>query len=158
MHNLRFATFGVICGLIILALPDPALAQAQPVITFVTEGYASLGPKISPGSYGDVAGTDLADKSENGPGNTKLFVNGVPCSIVSVTPTIVSFLMPAQIPVGPATVILSNNGVSSAPFSITVFPYSPGISGAYDRNHQIGHHPDGSIVTAEDLLQIGKAR
>lgn len=148
MLHFRFATLGVVGSLVLAALVNPVLATAQPVIIAVTEGWSSLAPKISPGSYGTLFGTDLADKSDNGPGNSKLFVNGVSCSIYNVSPTIIGFGMPSQIPVGRATVVVSNNGVSSAPFSITLDPYSPGIRGAYG-DHIVGHHPDGSVVTAD---------
>ncbi|HEV2691084.1 MAG TPA: hypothetical protein VGV35_21155, partial [Bryobacteraceae bacterium] len=120
-----------------------AWAQAIPVITSVVNSYSFVA-QVSPRGLASVLGSNLTTATQNGPGNTKVFVNGVSALIKQtnkgqVGNDAVVFQVPPETPLGPAQFVVSNNGVSSLPFTGQVTAFSPAATRAI--------HEDGTILT-----------
>jgi len=121
-----------------------AWAQATPVITSVVNSYSFV-PQVSPRGLASIQGSNLDNATQNGPGTSKVFVNGVSALIKQTTkgafnsPDAVVFQVPPETPLGPAQFVVSNNGVSSLPFTGQVTAFSPAATRPI--------HEDGTILT-----------
>jgi uncharacterized protein (TIGR03437 family) len=124
----------------------PAIAQT-PVVTAALENYGQRsallpGSGIAPSAIFFVKGTNLADTTNTRPleGNYPLedSLNGVSITVTSggkavkpylyyITPGQLAGVMPAETNLGAATLVVANNGRSSAPFNITVVRSSFGM-------------------------------
>jgi uncharacterized protein (TIGR03437 family) len=88
----------------------------------------------SPGAYVGVLGTNIADATGPGAGAVRITVNGVDAEVNSrnLSPggplQADTFRIPPQTAIGPATLVVSLNGVASAPFAFSVQQYSPNLS------------------------------
>jgi uncharacterized protein (TIGR03437 family) len=140
-------TFTIVSG--------PALPQISLVAN--AEGES---PTIAPNTWVEIKGSDLAP-----PGDARIwlasdFVNGqLPTQLdgVSVTvngknaflwyinPTQVNILTPPDALAGNITVQLTNNGATSAPFSVKSQSLSPSFF-AFDGTHVAATHLDGSLL------------
>lgn len=125
----------------LFALMFAAVASAQtPVVTSVLENYgqrpASLpGGGLAPSAIFFVKGTNLADRTNTQPveGAFPLedSLNGVSITITAggnarkaylyyITPTQLAGIVPSETGLGAATVVVTNNGRTSAPFAVTI--------------------------------------
>jgi uncharacterized protein (TIGR03437 family) len=61
-------------------------------------------------------------------GGVQVMVGGVPAPLYVVTPLQINFQVPCELPLtGSATITVNNNGAASAPQSVTLAPYAPGV-------------------------------
>src|SRR5689334_14020375 len=61
-----------------------AWAQATPVITSVVNSYSFV-PQVSPRGLASIQGSNLDNATQNGPGTSKVFVNGISALIKQTT-------------------------------------------------------------------------
>ncbi|HME10190.1 MAG TPA: putative Ig domain-containing protein [Bryobacteraceae bacterium] len=104
---------------------------------------------LSPGVLAFAYGSYLGDAEELGPvTNPEVFVDGVPAAIEHVFVqsgggSQIQFQIPSQTAVGGASVVVSNDGLTSNTYSVFLYAYSPSI----DTNGGVGFHSDGTLVT-----------
>src|ERR1019366_4976117 len=123
---------------LLLAMPIaysiPAAAQA-PVINGVVS-QATLAAPVSPGMPVVANGTNLAGGSAECPGpkvpltcgSVTVTVNNRAVPVRSAYPTLVRTYIPVDQAAGSVSVVVKNHqGVNSAPFTVTVDLYAPGI-------------------------------
>ena len=121
--------------LAILLLSTGAFAQVTP--TAVTDA-ASFTNRVAPGSLASIFGENIATKNMNAGsiplpfslGGVQVTVDGIRAPLVytGVTPfNQVNFQMPSEVLPGTANLVITVNGVRSAPFPVDVTPTAPGI-------------------------------
>jgi uncharacterized protein (TIGR03437 family) len=121
--------------LAILLLSTGAFAQVTP--TAVTDA-ASFTNRVAPGSLASIFGQNIATKNMNAAsiplpfslGGVQVTVDGIraPLVYIGVTPfNQVNFQMPREVLPGTANLVITVNGVGSAPFPVDVTPSAPGI-------------------------------
>ena len=137
-----------------------AAAQAQtPVVAAGGVGNAANGiSPVTPGSLVSIYGTSLAASTVSGDtiplsntiNNVSVTMNGIPAPLLFVS----SGQINAQVPwnvlssgtSGAASVIVSNKGTPSAPQSVQVGPFSPGIFAIGNNIAVAINNADGSIA------------
>ncbi len=111
-------------------------APTPPVITGVTNSGSFAATPLAPGSLASVFGTLLANSTVNGNsfnplstalGGTSLTVNGVSAGVNFVSAGQINFQIPYGTATGSATVVVTNNGLISNSFPISIAPTGPGI-------------------------------
>jgi uncharacterized protein (TIGR03437 family) len=112
-------------------------AQGNPSIT--SGGIVSAAgstPGIARGSVASLYGSALADASASAAtvplpttlGNVRVSVNGVNAPLWYAGPGQINFQVPFESPLqGQASVVVTRDGVSSSPTSVTLAPYAPSI-------------------------------
>src|SRR6185312_6922687 len=75
-------------------------------------------------------------------------INGAPASVYLVTPSQLNVLAPSNLPAGPVSVIVTNQGGPSAPFQGTVVQASPSFFyyAAGSKIYPLAAHLDGTLV------------
>ena len=128
------------------ALCPSLFGQAQPVITGIFGGAPGI---VAPAQVAGLVGTDVLDPTSSA--TTTVSVNGVTTiSAVGTSGGVaigVNFQVPPQTPLGVASVVISVNGVSSAPFRVTVQAYSPAIATASDEGLAYLFNASGMVIT-----------
>jgi len=128
---------------------------------------ADFSPSLAPNTWATIVGGSLSATERSWTGSdftsqglpTKLdgvsvSINGEPAFISYISPTQINFLIPADIPPGPAEIRTVNNGVASAPVSATLaaaapaFFSVPGESDDEGVNFIAALHANGSPATA----------
>ena len=109
----------------------PAISSAGVV------NAASFTPQLSPGALASVFGTNFTGTGleANAPslplalslGGVSVQVNGVSAPVLYASPTQVNFQIPWETKAGPATVVVSINGLPSPPVNVTVQAAAPGL-------------------------------
>ena len=87
--------------------------------------------------------------------NVSVTVNGEPAFVDFIGNTQVNFLVPGDVQPGPAKIVVTSNGLGSAPVALTVAADSPGFFpvGAENGNTYIAaQHPDFSLVGPTGLI------
>jgi uncharacterized protein (TIGR03437 family) len=134
----------LVCSLASVALIAPSLrGQAQPIISGVYGGSSS--GVVAPAEAVDVNGANLT--GPNGSPAPVVLVNGVATLVNPSGSTHLQVLVPPRSPLGPATLVVSVNGVASDPYPMTVqeyVPYLAGYTGGSDFLHAF--HADGSQI------------
>src|ERR1035441_3057958 len=146
---------------LLLAIPIaysiPAAAQA-PVINGVVS-QATLAAPVSPGMPVLVNGTNLAGGIADCPGpkvpltcgSVSVTVNNRAVPVRSAYPTQVITYIPVDQAAGSVSLVVRNHqGVNSAPFTVTVDQYAPGIQ-------KTGDASGGILGFFSDASQIGRA-
>ena len=137
------------------------LAQAQPVVTSVTNG-ASFQAQVSPGAIVTIFGTNLvAGNGQTAPaaplptslGGTTVLINGVAAPLFYAGPNQMNLQLPYGVAPGPAMAVVQSGSASSAPFSFNVSTASPGIF--LNGNQAIAVNPDGSVNSAVNPAHPG---
>ncbi len=129
------------------ASPMPAIAGIAEVWTYVKG--------ISPGVWAEIAGSNLAPAASvwappgsgalpTSLGNVSVTVDGLPAVIQYAGPTQINVLAPAAAHLGQINVVVTNNGVSSAPYQILGTEFLAAIYG----NWVAGSAPPVYHVTA----------
>src|SRR5271165_1494470 len=122
----------------------PAVSQT-PVINGVLS-QATLAPPVSPGMPVLVNGTNLAGGMVQCPGpqvplvcgSVSVTVSNRAAPVRSVYPTQAIAYIPVDQPAGPVSVVVKNHqGVMSAPFTVSVEQYAPGIQKLSDASGSI---------------------
>ncbi len=150
---------GLICCLAIVATTAPILrGQTTPVIENVFSGIGFMNI-VAPGEVINLDGTNLMGPtgspaptaSVNGV-NTRVYIN---TCCVSQFGIFLQIEVPPQTPIGPADIVVSVNGISSAPFQVMVQPYTAYVNGADP--YAEAFHADGSSVTEQSPASVGEA-
>jgi uncharacterized protein (TIGR03118 family) len=123
---------------------------------------SSLSGPIAPGSFVTISGNAFSPVTAsatatgtqlNGVG---VAVNGEQAFVSFIGNTQINFLVPADVQLGPAQVVVTDNGLTSAIFSTTVVPSAPGffILGTANGNSYIAaEHSDGSLIGPASLVK-----
>lgn len=125
------------CHRLLTILLIAAGAFAQPTPTAVTDA-ASFTNRVSPGSLATLFGSNIAVMNANAStlplpfslGNVQITVDGYDAPIIftGITPyPQVNFQMPVEVQPGTANLVVTVNGVSSAPLPVTITDTAPGI-------------------------------
>jgi uncharacterized protein (TIGR03437 family) len=112
---------------------------------------------LAPGAWVSIFGTNLSNTTQSWSpqagqlmatslGGVTVAINGILAVPAYVSPTLVNVLVPSGVPVGAANVVVSNNGLAGAPYSIQSTEYLPTIYA----NPQVGTNPARFYATAVD--------
>jgi uncharacterized protein (TIGR03437 family) len=123
---------------------------------------ASYTPDASPGSLIAIFGDDLSSgtgAASSAPWATTLagttaMLNGRLMPLYYVSPGQVNAMVPYETPLGPATLVVSVNGVTSASYAVNISPASPGII-TFGDNRAVAVNEDGSLNTASNPAKPG---
>jgi uncharacterized protein (TIGR03437 family) len=135
----------------LFALSASTIAQT-PIVNSVVSQASSTTP-VSPGMPVVLNGTNLAGGNTNCPGpkvplscgSVTVTVNGRSVPVRYASPTQVGAYVPVDQAPGQASVVITNHqGQSSAPFSVSVELYAPGIQKLSDAGGTIGLFSDQS--------------
>lgn len=108
----------------------PTLKAGTPVVNAATFAVG-----LTRGALGTVFGTDLANDrvtQTDTPWVTilagaKVTIAGILCPLYFVSNGQINFQVPFEAPLGPATLIVSRDGFESAPVTVTISDYAPGV-------------------------------
>ena len=105
----------------LLAASTATLALAQgPTISAVTNGV-SFTDQISPGIPASIFGSDLSGH------HLKVTVDRLDCPVLFTSTSQLNIQIPWEAKLGPGKFIVEHDGLSSAPFSVTLSKYSPAL-------------------------------
>jgi uncharacterized protein (TIGR03437 family) len=82
-------------------------------------------------------------------------VNGKPAFVYFVSPAQINVLTPLDSTTGPVQVVVNNNGVSSAPFTIVENAVAPSFPLFTGSHYVIAQHADGALAGSASLSQSG---
>jgi uncharacterized protein (TIGR03437 family) len=116
---------------------NPALPVVDPAV--VNAVWQPSG--VFPGSTASLSGVNL------GGAQTTITIKGQPVSIVSVTPTQITFVVPAGLSPGPQILKLNNGTANAYPIVITLVSVPPVITGVQDSS--------GNSISASNATQPG---
>jgi uncharacterized protein (TIGR03437 family) len=131
----------------------PAGAGKQPQIAAGgVVNAASFKKEVSPGSLTTIFGTDLAGgiaAPDRLPlpttlGAVSVNIGGIQAPLIYVSPTQINLQVPYEIPIGPAPVVVTANGVNSVAGAVLVTGEAPGIL-TYGENHAAAQNQDDSL-------------
>ncbi len=141
-----------------------SLQAAPSTVPGAAVNAASYSPTIAPGGFVSVIGTNLAATQRTWAtadfvggalpiviDGVSATVNGNPAYINYVSPTQINLIPPASTTVGPVQIVITNNGLVSAPIAATLATYSPGFFIAKN-NYVVATHGDGSLVGPATLF------
>ena len=97
-----------------------------PTITSVVNG-ASYGTQICPGAEAIIYGVNLGTNFAPPPAGTSVTVGGKAGFVAGSAPTQLLVQIPFEAPTGATNVIVAFNGITSAPFNITLATYCPAL-------------------------------
>jgi endo-1,4-beta-xylanase len=128
--------------------------SAFPRPTVNTDGiviHGAAAPLVSPGSLVDIYGTNLASQSITAADSplpvqlatTRVFVDGISCPLLYVSPAQIVFQMPYSATPGLVLVQIDNNGLRSTPESLSVQLAAPSIL-VYGNNRAVVQNEDSS--------------
>jgi uncharacterized protein (TIGR03437 family) len=149
----------------LLRLPVLALATApfvfsQPVVSpgGIVNAATFVGP-VSPGSLVSIFGSNLAPQTASAStiplppslDGVSVQFNGITAPLLFVSQNQINAQLPWEVPAtGAVNVVVMNNGSPSAPQSVAIGPYSPGVFAS--GSHAIAIHQDGSLVAPVGVL------
>jgi uncharacterized protein (TIGR03437 family) len=113
------------------------VAGTAPLIQAIVDSWGYTAG-IAPGLWVTIGGVNLAASAEiwdlNGRqdlpialGGVTVTFNGVPASLLYVSPTQINALVPASVPAGKVQVVAQVNGVNGAPFVVTAGTAQPAV-------------------------------
>jgi len=154
----------VIPSVILLAAAvASAYAQTPTVSTGGVANAANFISPVAPGSLVSIFGSELASglaQADTIPlgtsmNNVSVTFNGVPAPLLFVSAGQINAQLPWNVlssgTVGTATVVVTRNNQASAPQSLQVGPFSPGIFAI--GNIAVAINPDGSIAAPPGAIQ-----
>lgn len=125
-------------------------AGILPNITSLNTAYGTS--DIGQNDFIEIHGSNLAS-AVAGPaalatqlGGSSVSVNGKPALLYYVSPTQINALTPLDNALGPALVVVTNNGVPSASFNANLRAVTPTFLRFGDNQHITATHADGSLV------------
>jgi uncharacterized protein (TIGR03437 family) len=172
----RFApkSIGAVAGTVTISSSDPISPQVQVPLTGTgTAGSAAAPPAVtaggivsaasftaplSRGALGAIFGTNLASGTQTTStvpwvrlmAGAKVIIAGIEAPLYYVSPTLIDFQVPYEVPLGTVSVVVSRDGFESDPVNVTIAQNAPGIFG-YPRTptafDPVIVHLDGSLVT-----------
>ena len=122
-----------------LAKITPSVGAGAPVISEVDNAFSNIpNSPIQSGAWVAIKGTNLSNTNpgrgwnanENFPASmdgTSVTINNKPAFVYFISPTQVNVQAPTDSTVGPVSVVVTNNGVSSAPATATYQADSPAL-------------------------------
>jgi len=117
---------------------------------------AVSGP-ISPNSYATITGNALSPITAAGPATgISVTVNGEQATVSFIGNTQINLLVPADVQLGTAQIVVTDNGIAGAPLSATVVPATPGfflIGTANGNGYIAAEHSDGSLIGPANLVK-----
>lgn len=118
---------------------------------------SSIAGPISPNSFATISGNALSPVTGTGQSSgVTVTVNGEQATLTLIGNTQINFLVPSDVQLGAALVVVTDNGIVSAPFSTTVVPATPGfflIGTANGNNYIAAEHADGSLIGPASLVK-----
>ncbi|HEY4086162.1 MAG TPA: IPT/TIG domain-containing protein [Bryobacteraceae bacterium] len=143
----------------------PNASAASPTISGVFDAESER-PSFTSGQWVGIYGSGLANTSRmwrdsdftggTSPGSplptsidgVSVTIGGQPAAVYFVSSTQVNALAPSNLPLGPADVVVTNNGTPSAAFSANVVPSSPSFFyyAAGGNLYPLAVHLDGTLV------------
>jgi uncharacterized protein (TIGR03437 family) len=121
------------------APPPPPPTPPSPSITSVMNA-ASSDPSVASGAWVTITGSNLANSSRswrneeivNGQLPTQLdgvsvTIDGNPAFVSAIDPSRITVQAPDDASLGPVSLVVNNNGIASASFTIPLQPESPGL-------------------------------
>src|SRR5271154_195219 len=139
--------------LILLWMAAPALSQPTLGTSPVVNG-ATFNTPVSPGSLVSIFGSGLAPTMASAStiplplmlAGVVVQFNGVSAPLLYVSPTQINAQLPWEIAANASvTITVSNNMLTSAPQSVAIGPFSPGIFAT--GNYAIAIHQDSTLAT-----------
>jgi uncharacterized protein (TIGR03437 family) len=138
----------------------PVIAGADAVVN-----AGSLQPGFSPGSWVTLAGSDFAFNSRSWYAHeivngmlptqlegTQVLFNGQPAYVSYISPNQINVQVP-DVPPGPVTLQVVNNGMDGEPLGVEVKPLAPAFF-LWGGKYAVATRPDGSLVGRPGLLQV----
>jgi uncharacterized protein (TIGR03437 family) len=177
-HDLGFASLasvGFVCALAAFAAPglraDPVTATGN-APSYTAAGIVSAATQtaepLAPNSIATIYGTNLswttyaiaASDVSNGELPTQLqgvtvLVNGIPCNIFYVSPGQINFLMPYEITMSSAAVVVVRQGAAGPTVTIPMAVTSPAFF-VWNGNLAVAEHANGSLITPQAPAQAGE--
>jgi uncharacterized protein (TIGR03437 family) len=118
---------------------------------------SSIAGPISPSSFATISGNALSPVTGTGQSSgVTVTVNGEQATLTFIGNTQINFLVPADVQLGSALIVVTDNGIAGAPFSTTVVPATPGfflIGTANGNNYIAAEHSDGSLIGPANLVK-----
>ncbi len=139
----------------------------KPVTPTITSGglvnAASFKAKVSPGALASLFGSNFIGSGQSGTapseplpdslGGVAVIVNGKPGPVLYVNSDQINFQIPWETAAGPATIVVSSNGVKSASMAVTVLAAAPGLF--FDGSHAIAENSDYSLNSSGNPAKVG---
>lgn len=128
--------------------------------------FAPTGGPISPGEFVTIFGSGLADAQTiasppypTALGGVMVTVNSVSAPLYLVSPTQLNILVPYSLTGPSATIVVTNNGVSSNTVIVPLAPTAPGVFSQDSSGIGAGVvvHSNGSLVTTASPAKKGEA-
>jgi uncharacterized protein (TIGR03437 family) len=126
----------------------PATGPAAPVITSVLNAADFSAGAVVPGSLSTIMGAGL---SGTNPGAT---FNGMPATILYNDGQQINLQVPAALPTGTAQLLVTSNGVSSAPKNVNVASFAPAIFGHAAVNQNGSINSLTNPASASDVIMV----
>src|SRR5215471_16569651 len=155
----------LIVGLTV-CLPLLAAGQGGPeIFPNGVVNAANYGPLLAPGGIMSIFGTGLGQTQylqalpyPTKMGQTSVTINGEAAPLLFVSPTLVNALVPADIPVGAASVVVTVGGSSTNSAAVLITPVAPALftTSATGRGNVAAQHLDYSNVTHDAPAQVGE--
>ena len=149
---IRASRFAAFAGLLALTAAW-ARAQTPVVAAGGVVDAASFRAPVAPGSLVSIFGTNLAPGPVSAAviplpttlGKVSVSFNGFPAPLLYVSAGQINAQLPWEVPAtGAVTVIVTNDGVSSAPQNVQVGVFSPALFAL--AGHAVAINPDGSLA------------
>jgi uncharacterized protein (TIGR03437 family) len=140
----------LVCLSLLAALAVPALALTPTIVGI--QNNASFTSALSPGGIAALYGTDLAPTS----GNTTVTLGGKACYVRFVSAGQVNIQLPVNLGAGTYNLVVTHDGLNSAPFKVTLTAYAPAIFTLNSSGSGPGKFTDGStVVSTSSPAKIG---
>jgi uncharacterized protein (TIGR03437 family) len=146
---LGFSELSIVSGMQVVSQPNGFLVQPArsgvPTIALPVVNPAGL-EQLLPGGAGVIYGQNLGTL-----GGVTITLNSQTAQPVFANGTQVNFLVPAGLPTGPATLVLTNGGASSLPVMVQINASVPGIAAV---SAPAGLLSAGTILSPDDPITI----
>lgn len=136
--------FLLLCAALVVSL-----SAQTPTITGVDNGFSFKG-QISPGVLASIFGSNLTGN------NLGVTVKGQTCPVIYSSAGQLNIQVPWDVAAGKGSVVVKHDGLSSAPFSVTVTPYSPALLSSNGTGSGLGDFYSGSnLISATNPANAG---
>ena len=142
------------------------LGSISPVPTVKTNGLLNAGSLLSgpiaPGTFVTISGNALspitasAQTTGTALSGVSVAVNGEPAFVSFIGNTQINFLVPADVQLGPGQIVITDNGLASAPVATTIAPSAPGffiLGTASGTAYIAAEHADFSLIGPANLIK-----
>jgi len=147
-----------------------ASIQAAPsfLISGIQNGASSIAGPIAPNTWVQIKGNGLSATTATGQATSSslatgvngvvITVNGTAVPLNFVSNTQVNFLVPSEVPLGPAQIQITNNGLISAALTVNVEPLAPGFftlgtSPTTGNIYIAAEHANGTLIGPPSIIK-----